>query len=243
MAMWSINHFLEEELRLLCYAIRDVLELKNAFFMGRVRPGLREEFEAAHPGESMPAAPMRALSYTSAGGSFTQLRNQGDVPRSAMMKIGYIPAGNNVYTNKVVVMDEAHNLVRTQTQFGEQLQCLRDLLVKANNLVLAGFTGTPILNEPEEGRQLLDIIKGIKAPTGDEGYLSSFPMRPQKLFAVSLPRGLPDALLSKQLQQQVVVPVELCGESMRIYDKKRRQGITNRLLAAYCNVCTYFGSF
>lgn len=243
MAMWSINHFLEEELRLLCYAIRDVLELKNAFFMGRVRLGLREEFEAAHPGESMPAAPMRALSYTSAGGSFTQLRSQGDVPRSAMMKIGYIQAGANVYTNKVVVMDEAHNLVRTQTQFGEQLQCLRDLLVKANNLVLAGFTGTPILNQPSEGRQLLDIIKGCNAPVGDEGFMSSFPMRPPKLFPVCLPRGIPDAILTRQLQRQLVVPVVMNGESVRVYDKKRRQGYTGRLLSAYCNACTYFGSF
>lgn len=242
-SMWTLGHFLEEELRHLCYTIREVLEMKNMFYMGLMRPGLRKEFMEEHPGEAMPAGPMRALSYTSAGGSYTSLRDMEDIPRSAMMKIGYTQGCDNVYTNKVVVMDEAHNLVRTKTQYGEQLRCLRDLLVKADNLVLAGFTGTPILNEPEEGRQLLDIIKGCNAPSGDEGYLSSFPMRPQKLFAVSLPRGLPDALLSKQLQQQVVVPVELCGESMRIYDKKRRQGITNRLLAAYCNVCTYFGSF
>merc|ERR1719440_1283688 len=177
-----------------------------------MRPGLRKEFMEQNPGEAMPAGPMRALSYTSAGGSFTQLRDMEDIPRSAMMKIGYTQGCNNVYTNKVVVMDEAHNLVRTKTKYGAQLQCLRDLLVKARNLVLAGFTGTPILNEPEEGRQLLDIIKGCNAPGGDEGYLSSFPMRPEKLFPVSLPRGIPDAILTEQLQQQVVVPVKLKGE-------------------------------
>merc|ERR1719230_1690742 len=138
-----------------------------------------------------------------------------------MMKIGYTRGCNNVYTNKVVVMDEAHNLVRTQTQYGEQLQCLRDLLVKAKNLVLAGFTGTPILTTPSEGRQLLDIIKGQDAPAGDEGFLSSFPVRPERLFPVAMPRGIPDAILTRQLQRQLITPVKLRGEALRIYDKKR----------------------
>ena len=44
--------------------------------------------------------------------------------------------------------------MRTNTQYGEQLQRLRDLLFQGRNLVLGGFTGTPILNEPKEGRQL-----------------------------------------------------------------------------------------
>ena len=44
-------------------------------------------------------------------------------------------------------MDEAHNLVRTQTQYGAQLTKLRGLLFRAQNAVLVGFTGTPMLNE------------------------------------------------------------------------------------------------
>lgn len=243
MAMWKLSHFLEDELRLLCYSIRDVLEMKNMFYMGRFRPGLREQFAEEHPGESMPAGPMRALGYTSAGGSFTRFRPEGDLPISAMMKIGYTRGCNNVYTNKVVVMDEAHNLVRTNTMYAGQLEVLRDLLVGAKNLVLAGFTGTPILNNPSEGRQLLDIIKGRDAPAGDEGFMSSFPMRPQKLFPVSIPRGIPDALLTRQLQRKLVVPVQLRGESLRIYDKKRRLGMSNRVLSAYCNISSFFGTF
>ena len=47
-------------------------------------------------------------------------------------------------------MDEAHNLVRSQMQYAEQLQrqgdAVRRLLFEAKNLVLAGFTGTPILS-------------------------------------------------------------------------------------------------
>jgi superfamily II DNA or RNA helicase len=243
MAMWKLSHFLEEEVRFLCYSLRDVLEMKNMFYMGRFRPGLREQFAEQNPGEAMPAGPMRALGYTSAGGSFTRLRSEGDMPISAMMKIGYTRGCNNVYTNKVVVMDEAHNLVRTNTMYAEQLEVLRDLLVSAKNLVLAGFTGTPILNNPAEGRQLLDIIKGRHAPAGDEGYMSSFPMRPQKLFPVSIPQGIPDAVLTQQLQRKLVVNVQLRGESLRIYDKKRRLGMSNRVLSAYCNISSFFGTF
>merc|ERR1719498_972486 len=101
--MWSLNHFLEAELRHLCLVLREVLELKQYFYMGSMRAGIREQFMHQNPGEHMPAGPMRALSYTSAGGSFTQLRDMEDIPRSAMMKIGYTQGCNNVYTNKVVV--------------------------------------------------------------------------------------------------------------------------------------------
>ena len=44
-------------------------------------------------------------------------------------------------------MDEAHNLVRQQTQYLAQLRKLRGLLFMASRTVLVGFTGTPILNE------------------------------------------------------------------------------------------------
>ncbi|CAE7493793.1 unnamed protein product, partial [Symbiodinium necroappetens] len=108
----------------------------------------------------MPAAPLRALGYTSAGGSFAKIGGDNK-PMSSLMKIGYATGTGNVYCNKIVLMDEAHNLVRSQTQYAEQLQRLRRLLYEARSLVLAGFTGTPILSEPSEGRQLLDIIKGV----------------------------------------------------------------------------------
>ncbi|CAK9040704.1 Nucleoside triphosphatase I (NPH-I) (Nucleoside triphosphate phosphohydrolase I) (NPH I), partial [Durusdinium trenchii] len=157
--------------------------------------------------------------------------------------IGYATGSGNVYCNKIVLMDEAHNLVRSQTQYADQLQRLRRLLYEAEKLVLAGFTGTPILSEPNEGRQLLDIIKGVKAPSGDEGFLSSFPMRPQPLFPVSLPRGLPDGALTLARQKQLVRRVEIRGEALKVYDLKRRLGLPGRRLRAYCNVSIFHAAF
>ncbi|CAE7356075.1 NPH1 [Symbiodinium natans] len=190
----------------------------------------------------MPAAPLRALGYTSAGGSFAKI-GADNKPMSSLMKIGYATGTGNVYCNKIVLMDEAHNLVRSQTQYAEQLQRLRRLLYEGRNLVLAGFTGTPILSEPSEGRQLLDIIKGVLAPDGDEGYLSSFPMRPQPLFPVSLPRGLPDGVLTLARKRQLIRKVEMRGEALKVYDLKRRLGLPGRRLRAYCNVSIFHAAF
>eukprot|EP00439_Symbiodinium_sp_Y106_P022355 s8867_g2.t1 len=127
--------------------------------------------------------------------------------------------------------------------YAEQLQRLRRLLYEARSLVLAGFTGTPILSEPSEGRQLLDIIKGVMAPDGDEGYLSSFPMRPQPLFPVSLPRGLPDGVLTLARRRQLIRKVEMRGEALKVYDLKRRLGLPGRRLRAYCNVSIFHAAF
>ena len=111
-------------------------------------------------------------------------------------------------------MDEAHNLVRSQTQYKQQLCRLRELLSGASDLVLAGFTGTPILSVPEEGQQLLNIIKGDQARSTEDGFLSSFPTRPRHLFPAALPAGIPDATLTLQRQKQEGVS---CREHDRQY--------------------------
>eukprot|EP00929_Paragymnodinium_shiwhaense_P096688 TRINITY_DN5837_c1_g2_i1.p1 TRINITY_DN5837_c1_g2~~TRINITY_DN5837_c1_g2_i1.p1 ORF type:complete len:2305 (-),score=805.31 TRINITY_DN5837_c1_g2_i1:211-7125(-) len=241
--MWDLSGLLESEVRRLVYSIREVLEMKGMFWMGKVRRSYRVAFNKKNPGESMPFAPLRALGYTSAGGSFSSISEANGRPMSSLMKIGYETGSGNVYCNKVVLMDEAHNLVRSQTQYEDQLNRLKSLLFRAKNLVLAGFTGTPILNEPSEGRQLLDVIKGEGALDADDGFLSSFPFRPQPLFPMSLPRGIPDAVLTLQRRRALVQKVEITGETLKVYDWKKRIGLPARRLRAYCNVCTWHGSF
>jgi len=241
--MWDLSSHREVELRRLCVAIRDVLEMKGMSYKGMMRMSCRKAFRKKHPGEPMPLVPLRAISYTSAGGSFSAIAGgPGGVPASALMKIGYQSGSGNVYGNKVVLLDEAHNLVRVQSQYAEQLHRLRDLLDAAQNMVLAGFTGTPIINEPWEGRQLLDIIKGKGASDCDEGFLSAFPTRPRSLFPLSLPEGIPDGLLTVQRMQQLVRKVELHGEALKVYDLKRHMGLTGQRLRNYCNISVYAGS-
>lgn len=227
----------------LCYNMREVLEMKGWFFMGRMRRSRREAFRTRFPDEVAPAAPLRALRYTSAGGRHADLRPDG-WPVSALLKVAFdrAQAAGNAYSNKVVIMDEVHNLVRLQTQYGEQLARLRSLLSTARGSVLVGFTGTPILNEASEGRQLLDIVKGAFAPPGDGGFLSSFPMRPVGLFPTSLPRGVPDVVLTPKLRRQMVHKVMLSAEALKRYDAKRMKGLPEKRLRAFCNLCVHFGS-
>jgi len=216
--------------------------MKRQSFRGFMRRSFRTSFRERHPGEPMPLAPLRAISYASAGGAFSVLTN--GQPLSAVMKIGFIGTESaNVYSHKVVLMDETHNLVRTQTQYKNQLCRLRELLSGACDLVLLGFTGTPILSVPDEGWQLLNIIKGDQARTTEEGFISSFPTRPRPLFPMPLPQGIPDGILTAQRQRQLVHKVELHDETLNAYDRKRQQGVLGQRLRTYCNVCSFASSF
>mmetsp|Transcript_29295 Transcript_29295/g.68177 ORF Transcript_29295/g.68177 Transcript_29295/m.68177 type:complete len:1214 (-) Transcript_29295:63-3704(-) len=238
---WDLKKLPERELREICREMRDVLEMKGCFFMGRMRLKWAQAFREKFPDEAIPAAPLRALRYTSAGGRHTVIQDDG-LPRSALFKIGFQKRDGNVYSNKIVIMDEVHNLVRTQTVYGEQLQTLRRLLYNAQGAVLAGFTGTPILSKPEEGHQLLRVIKGAKAPACNEGYISSFPFRPRSLFPKAIPCGVPDAILTPNLRRQFVKKVTLQGESLFRYDKKRAANPSGHYLQRYCNLSVHFGS-
>ncbi|CAE8713294.1 unnamed protein product [Polarella glacialis] len=242
--LWDVSGLPGSDLKELCINMREVLEMKGWFFMGKMRRSRREAFYRRYPDEAAPAAPLRALRYTSAGGRHAELRPDG-LPVSALLKVAFdrATANGNAYSNKVVIMDEVHNLVRVQTQFGEQLDRLRLLLAGATGSVLAGFTGTPILNEAAEGRCLLDIIKGrSQVLKGDGGFLSSFPMRPAGLFPLSLPLGIPDKVLTPNLRRQFVRRVFLTGEPLKRYDVKCAKGLPERRLRAYCNLCVHFGS-
>eukprot|EP00928_Gymnodinium_smaydae_P020247 TRINITY_DN17825_c0_g6_i1.p1 TRINITY_DN17825_c0_g6~~TRINITY_DN17825_c0_g6_i1.p1 ORF type:complete len:918 (-),score=203.12 TRINITY_DN17825_c0_g6_i1:13-2766(-) len=241
-AAWDVNRLPEALLRQLCYSIREVLEMPGMSFRGLMRRSFRVAFKARHPGEPMPLAPLRAISYASAGGSFSRILR--DWPASAVMKIGYEPGCGVVYTNKVVLLDEAHNLIREQTQYAEQLRRLRGLLLSARGHVLAGFTGTPILSDAADGRKLLDHLRGgASGHACDEGFVSSFSSRPRHLFPECIPHGVPDGILTESTLRQLVVRVQLCGEALAAYDLKRQHGTPARRLRAYCNVCSYATSF
>merc|ERR1719163_445936 len=166
--------------------------MKSVIRHGRFIRGTRTALRARYPDCPLPRAPLRALSYASGGGSFTSLRPDGK-PFSAIMKFGH-KGGEIVYSNKVVILDEAHNLVRAKTQFKRQLENLRRQLFEAQESVVLGFTGTLIPDVADSGRRLLDTIKGKSATgLGDEGFLASLIVKRPPLFPSMWPRGVPDA--------------------------------------------------
>ena len=138
----------------------------------------------------LPSAPLRAFSYTQAGGaqscgehinaifrcpdgyagSYNPNRRSGPLPRVG----GYpeFPHTGNPFSNKVILMDEVHNLVRPSAEIlrnpkrMEMLRRLRHLISTAENSVVIGFTGTPLCDDPKETSSLKSIIKGAAAAGG-----------------------------------------------------------------------------
>jgi len=246
--LWALVGLPEQAVRQMCRSMLETLEMKGYFYMGRMRRSLRNQFFKRFPDETcLPGGPLRALRYTTAGGWHASIDEGSSLPVNSMMKIGFDRSSKdqNVYSNKVIIMDEVHNLVRTKTMYAEQLGRLRELLSSCVGSVVAGFTGTPILGDASEGRRLLDIIKGneaVAAGAGDEGFTSSFHVRPLQLFPASLPKGVPDSLLTPKLRRQFVQKVTMLGESLQRYDVKRANGLEGQRIRNYCNVSVYFGA-
>lgn len=69
------------------------------------------------------------------------------------------PVRPQVLDHKILLLDEAHQLLHPGRYFW-QLQQLRRQLAAAQGSVVVGFSGTLALDQLEEGRQLLEIVKG-----------------------------------------------------------------------------------
>ena len=128
----------------------------------------KELQKAGQPG--FLASPLRALTYRVAGGS-TVLNGR---PKRPLFKIGY--NGKNAYSNKIVMMDEFHNI---RTNSDAKLKALRKALYTAKNTILLGATATPIQTSTSDLDELLKVIKGsTDVNKNDEGFLSYYYQSP-----------------------------------------------------------------
>ncbi|KAK3287557.1 hypothetical protein CYMTET_4948 [Cymbomonas tetramitiformis] len=110
--------------------MRDVLEMKGAYRKGTLMSKFESEWKKKHPSDRLPGAPLRAFRYTLAGGSASKVAR--GAPVNPLFKIKW--DGKNPFSNKVVVMDEMHNLVQPAPHLMKNPHCrralhrLRDLL-------------------------------------------------------------------------------------------------------------------
>lgn len=106
-------------------------------------------------------APVRAFRYTVLGGETIHGANG---PSRAIFKVGY--DGVNAFSNKVIVMDEVHNIVVPPVEIASRPDWLgkvrraRRKLFECRNSVILGLTATAIVNEAKDGFELLEMIKG-----------------------------------------------------------------------------------
>lgn len=138
-------------------------------------------------------APLRATRYTVAGGSSVV-----PTPKLPIFKRGY--DGKNSYSNKIILMDEIHNLIvpsAEASRYSSKLVALRAGLKKATGSVIVGFTATPIVNSVDDGEKLLALVKGDEnADGGDEGFVSYFNSLPHSMYPrVDRPNGVANIAL------------------------------------------------
>ena len=182
------------------------LNLPGIMRRGRVKPEYRN-----HP--LLPSAPLRAFSYTTAGGMSAIGPNPNAVfkcpdgysgsyrPTAKEPRFGgYTDYENlgNPFSNKVILMDEVQNLIRPSEEIlrskdrREMIERVREMLRRAQNSVIVGFTGTPLCDAPKELEALISIIKGPNSgEKNHEGFISYHMAAPATVFPQVFPHGVP----------------------------------------------------
>lgn len=120
-------------------------------------------------------SPLRAYSYATAGG--TSIFND-DKPNDPIFKLLYNGKGHE-YSNKIVLMDEAHNLITPSLRimkYSENLIKLKEALKRSKDTVFGAFTATPLVDGMDKAKELLSVVKGTtpRGEKNDEGYISYF---------------------------------------------------------------------
>lgn len=191
--------------------IKDVLQKKGRFWNSNL------------------VAPIQAVRYTIAGGR-SVIRNSGrDTPTLPVFAKGF--DGVNPYNDKIVIMDEVHNLIKVKAdvkRFQTKIQNLRKALYTARGSVVVGLTATPIVDNIQDGVNLINEIKGeeYKDTPTNEGFVSYFQALPNSIFPIVYP-GNPDKIFPRENQ------ITLAGQNLIAYDKKSQDILPLAKLSKY----------
>ena len=206
---WRLSSMTEPFARKLAKAVRECLELKGSVRNGKILPTESSTFEARHPGERMLSAPVRAFSYAHAAKASC---STDDSTCAAVFKFG-LTSGGNPYDKKIVLMDEAHNLLRVHDG---RFNRLRQSLGSACGTMVQGFTATPIVSDPGDGLKLLASLRSLDEPA----VVMSCSARDCSLYPKTVPAGiceghvLQDLLLATRWVDKVPLVSLACSQSV-----------------------------
>lgn len=95
-------------------------------------------------------------------GSTKKFRELNTKSKTQILNYIYNPINNipNPFDNKIVIVDEIHNLISEMSGNGFNGPQLYEMLMRANNLKLIGLSGTPVINSPMELFILFNLIRG-----------------------------------------------------------------------------------
>lgn len=212
------------------------------------KSSLAMEGELHKYGKGDPAelsSPMRPFRYSIAGGR-TVFSRDGR-PEKPIFKIMFDEKTRNPFSNKIVLMDEVHNLATpppdADASLRKRLARLYEALYTAENSIIVGLTATPFVNNEEDGRRLLKMIKGRmnQGARSNEGFISYFNTLPKTIY----PKIMPGASAVKTIK------VRMEGDNLAKYQRKmkergklsskpnmRERQLTN--LMNYCNTAFYY---
>ena len=190
------------------------------------------------------SSPIRPLSYSICGGRQVFPKGGGK-PEMPIFKIGW--DGRNPFDNKIILMDEVHNLIRppagTDKRLATRLERMRNALFNATGSVIIGLTATPFVKDVEDGKALLKMIRGREyqnAPT-NEGFISYFNSLPTAIY----PQMVPEAMTIN------ITVREMDGMNWKKYSRKYKERSplsknpdkrTDQLfkLMNYCNMAGFY---
>lgn len=142
----------------------------------------QEELER-HPMYTKLAAPLRAFSYSRAGGRTLETWSGLRFPRGVKRPTG----SNHVLSNCIVLCDEVHNITHPRAKnsdIAHLIAACGKRLWYAKQSVVVLFSATPVLDDETDAHDILRLTKGAGlAGRGDEGFVSWFMDRPAAMFA------------------------------------------------------------
>lgn len=195
------------------------------------------------PGEL--ASPMRPIRYSIAGGRQV-FPGRGKKPENPTFKIDFDTSTGNPFSNKIILMDEVHNLVKppqgTDKAVIKRLARIRDALYTAQNSIIIGLTATPFVENKEDGEELLKIIKGKENENSatNQGFVSYFNMLPSSIYPT----------MKEGAEAVKVIKIQLEGDNKQKYEKKmkaiqwsdkpdkKKDQLMNMM--GYCNMAGYY---
>ncbi|CAK9045015.1 unnamed protein product [Durusdinium trenchii] len=172
---------------------------------GHLTRTFRQWFQMTHPEKLhlLPGAPLRAMNLTTAGGSFSAKRPNGEA-RHPVAQFMYSLATQNCFDNSIVIVDEFHHLVNHFCS--SKVKLLPRQLMTATNLTLVGLTGTPLPDNPKIAPEGLPAHLSHQRSRLEALLLGRHPKLLKVLVTLSAFSGVPvymvDFWFSKGLQRQ-----------------------------------------
>ena len=222
--------------------IEDALALKGKLKTCGITETWKQQFAESFPGVEFPGGPLRILRFARAGGRASFLKTADSVLKYGSGLSSERPPDPadeefNVYDGKLILLDEAHHLVRgtVAPHFERSLARLRHMLRSAQGAHVAFFTATPT-DEVGDPEPLMGIVRGEPSPDGtrsmceNEGYMSFFDVQGAGFPTVAAAEGRSNSLLvgvPGDYRVAEVVPTELRSTALARYTAKHIQAKTN----------------